>query len=75
MYMSDKTGVLHSQKRSEPLEDVHMFIAGEHWGAVKQLAQLRDITASELVRRLIAAELLKAAKTAPATKKSIEVPF
>ena len=56
--MSDlKSEMQVSQKRSEPLEDVHLFIAGEHWDAIKALAKNRDITASELVRRLIAGEL------------------
>ena len=62
--MSVKSEMLVSQKRSEPLEDVHLFVAGEHWGAIKALAKQRDITASELVRRLIAQELTKRRKAA-----------
>ena len=68
MDMSIKSEMLVSGKRSESLEDVHLFIAGGHWDAIKTLAQRRDITASELVRRLIAAELRK-------TSKALSVPF
>jgi hypothetical protein len=66
--MDLKSEMQVSQKRSEPLHDVHVFVAGEHWDAIKALAKSRDITAAEVVRRLIAAELRK-------TAKSIPVPF
>ncbi len=60
-----------SQKRSQPLKHIDMFLNREHWDAIKALAKRRDITASELVRRLIAAELSRATKTA----KSVVAPF
>lgn len=63
MDMSVKSEMLVSGKRSKPLEDVHMFVAGDHWQAIKKLARRHDITASELVRRLIAAELSRTTKT------------
>lgn len=44
-------------------KDVHIFIAKDHWAAVNVLAQTREITRNELVRRLIAAELSRATKT------------
>jgi predicted DNA-binding ribbon-helix-helix protein len=53
-----------SQKRSVPLRHADMFLNGEHWDAVKVLAKQRDITASELVRRLIAAELRRESRRA-----------
>jgi hypothetical protein len=63
MDMSVKSEMLVSGKRSKPLEDVHMFVADDHWQAIKKLARRQDITASELVRRLIAAELSRVTKT------------
>jgi hypothetical protein len=57
MYMANlKTELLATQE----LGSVHLLIATEHWDAIKNLARSRDITASEVVRRLIAAELRKA---------------
>jgi hypothetical protein len=74
MDLSIKSEMLVSGKRSKPLEDVHMFVADDHWQAIKKLARRQDITASELVRRLIAAELAKAAKV-PTEKRGIVAPF
>jgi hypothetical protein len=46
-----------SPKRSQPLYCVHMFLDHKKWRAIQALAKRRDVTASELVRRLIADEL------------------
>jgi hypothetical protein len=54
--------MLHSEKRSEPLRRTDLFLSRSDWDALKKVAQEKDISASELVRRLIAAELKRAAR-------------
>jgi hypothetical protein len=67
--------MLHSEKRSEPLKRIDLYMDKVLWDRVKELGAQRDLSASEVVRRLISAELKKVARAPKTPAKSIEVPF
>jgi hypothetical protein len=63
--------MLHSESRSTPLRRTDIFLDKAAWEGLKVRAKALDVSASEVVRRLIAAELKRPMKAA----KRIVAPF
>jgi hypothetical protein len=60
--------MMHSESRSVPLRRTDIFLDKAAWEALKVRAKALDTTASEIVRRLIAAELHRDTRHVKAAK-------
>jgi hypothetical protein len=67
--------MMHSEQRSVPLKRIDLYMDQALWDRIKDLGKQRDLSASEIVRRLVAAELKRSARAVKSQIQEPEIPF